>query len=506
MKKIFATLMIVAMMFSLCIAGFAADEELYNVTINKEDAGRKYEAYQIFIGDLSVDDEGKLVLSTIEWGNGVNPDGKAAFGDAQAKADTIITQADAEAFADEIAPYLSQTCTNAVYDADAKCYTISDLPAGYYLIKEEADSLSDDKGYTAYILKVVGDVETNPKDGETTTVKKVDDKNDSTTAEDEIEWHDSADHDIGDLISFKLEATITENYDEYDEYFFAFHDVEDKGLTFQPDSLVVTIDGVEYTQGFELRLADECNDDCTFEIVFEDLKAIEAVKAGSVIKAEYLSRLNEDAVTGNKGNVNKMYGEFSNHPDEDSHGKTKDDTVIVFTYKVEVNKVDENNQPLAGATFTLEKFVCAADGTVEYNGQKGKWVAISTVETKPEDVFTFNGLDDGYYRLVEAEAPEHYNKIDDVYFTVTAEHDILWETQDREDVLTSLTGDVATGTLEFTSVIEDGELSTDVVNKRGLILPETGGIGLYLFYGIGGILVIGAVVFLITKKRMSAQK
>lgn len=504
MKKTLASLMILAMLFSLCTAVFAADE-LYSVTINKEDAGRKYEAYQIFVGDLSVDDEGDFVLANIEWGNGVTADGKTAIGDAQAKADTIITQADAEEFADFIADYLTETCTKAVYDADAKCYTISDLPAGYYLIKEEDGSLSDEKGYTAYILKVVGDTETDPKDGETTTNKKVDDANDSTDTEPVIEWHDSADHDIGDLIDFKLEAVITENYDEYDEYFFAFHDVEEKGLTFQPDSLVVKIDGVA-TDAYELVLADECTDGCTFEIVFEDLKAIEAVEAGSVITATYKSRLNEDAVTGNKGNVNKMYGEFSNHPDEDSHGKTKDDSVIVFTYKVEVNKVDEKNEPLAGATFTLEKFVFNANGTEEYNGLKGNWVAKSTVETEPEDVFTFNGLDDGYYRLIEAEPPEHYNKIDDVYFTVTAEHDILWETQDREDVLTSLSGDVATGELKFTAVIEDGELTTDVINKRGLVLPETGGIGLYIFYGIGGALVIAAVVFLITKKRMSIHK
>ena len=505
MKKLFAALMAIALLLSLCTTAVMA-ADYYSVTINKEEAGRKYEAYQIFIGDISVDDEGNFVLSNIEWGTGVTADGQAAIGDAQAKADTIITQADAEAFADEIQDYLTSTCTKAVYNADEKEYVINNLPAGYYLIKEEEDSLPDEKGYTGYILKVVGDTETDPKDGETTTFKKVDDKNDSTGAEDDIIWQDSADHDIGDLIDFKLEATIADNYDEYDNYFFAFHDVEDKGLTFQPDTVKVTIDGVEITDGYVLKAADECTDGCTFEIVFEDLKDIEAVKAGSTIVVTYKSRLNEDAVVGNKGNVNKVYGEFSRHPDEDWRGKTKDDVVIVFTYKVEVNKVDEKNEPLAGATFTLEKFVLDAEGTAEYQGLKGNWEAISTVETKPETTFTFNGLDDGYYRLVEAEAPEHYNKIDDVYFTVTAERDILWETQAREDVLTSLTGDVATGELQFTATKEDGKMSTDVVNKRGLILPETGGMGTYIFYGVGAALAIAAVVFLITKKRMNAHK
>ena len=123
MKKLFAALMAIALLLSLCTTAVMAADS-YSVTINKEEAGRKYEAYQIFIGDISVDDEGKFVLSNIEWGTGVTADGQAAIGDAQAKADTIITQADAEAFADEINDYLTSTCTKAVY----KCHRNAGQP------------------------------------------------------------------------------------------------------------------------------------------------------------------------------------------------------------------------------------------------------------------------------------------------------------------------------------------------------------------------------------------
>lgn len=69
--------------------------------------------------------------------------------------------------------------------------------------------------------------------------------------------------------------------------------------------------------------------------------------------------------------------------------------------------------------------------------------------------------------------------------------------------LTSLSGNVTTGEITFTSNTTDGSLSTDVVNKAGSTLPETGGMGTTIFYILGGLLVLFAVVFLVAKKRMS---
>ena len=51
-----------------------------------------------------------------------------------------------------------------------------------------------------------------------------------------------------------------------------------------------------------------------------------------------------------------------------------------------------------------------------------------------------------------------------------------------------------------------GELLTNVVNKSGSLLPETGGIGTTIFYIVGVVLVLGAGVLLVTKKRMNADK
>ena len=123
------------------------------------------------------------------------------------------------------------------------------------------------------------------------------------------------------------------------------------------------------------------------------------------------------------------------------------------------------------------------------------------VETEPDTIFTFSGLDDGYYRLTETKAPEGYNKLESpIEFTISATHD----ENSSDPKLTDLTGNVTSGEATFTSSLTgetDGSLTTNVVNESGSTLPSTGGIGTTIFYVVGGILMVGAAILLITKKR-----
>ena len=228
----------------------------------------------------------------------------------------------------------------------------------------------------------------------------------------------------------------------------------------------------------------------------DDVKALGAGD-NSVITVEYTATLNENAVLGSAGNLNNVYLEYSNNPNKseagnNETGNTPADKVIVFTYKTIINKVDGEDKPLTGAEFTLEK----------YNKETDEWEAIAVVKNDEGTTFTFSGLDDGDYRLTETKTPAGYNTIEPIEFTITAEHDVLSD----NPALTSLSGNATTGEITFTSSTTEGSLSADVVNKAGSTLPETGGMGTTIFYILGGLLVLFAVVLLVSKKRMSSEK
>lgn len=491
-KKVLAVLLAVVMVMGLTLTAFAADT--YSITIENDAKGHTYEAYQVFSGDIAVKD-GKTVLTNIKWGKNVSEEGKAALGDAAAKAATLTTEAEAEAFAKEVAEYLTGLPAGYTDKQNVNGdYVIAGLEPGYYLIKDSDESLAGTgDAYTSYILKVVQDVTVTPKSDIPSSEKKVDDKNDSSNKEDDKNWQDSADYDIGDDVPFLLTGKLPANFEDYVTYKLAFHDKESAGLTFNPDSVVVKIDGVAVKEPVYTLVTEGLADGCTFEVRFDNLRDT-AAHNGSVITVEYTSKLNDKAVIGAEGNPNEMHMEYSNNPNDEQGGETgntPDDKVIVFTYKVVVNKTNEKGEPLTGAEFTLEKKV------------NGEWVAVDRVTINEDGtIFSFEGLDDGDYRLTETKTPDGYNTIDPIEFTITAEHEIVSD----DPRLISINGDAATGEITFTSDVDNGSVSTDIVNKSGSELPETGGIGTTIFYIVGSVLVAGAAILLITKKRMGAVK
>ena len=507
-KKLASLLLVLVMVFALATTAFA-EETAYSITINNSAKDHTYEAYQIFTGDLS-----GTTLSNIVWGSGVSEAGQTALGDAAAKAETLKTEADAKAFAKAVAPYLTTAAGSANTVTDGK-YVISGLAAGYYLVKDQDGSLTgDNDSYTEYIIQVVGNVTATPKSDVPEVQKKVKDINDSTDTT-KTDWQDSADYDIGDSIPFQLKATLADNVSSYTTYKVVFHDTLSKGLTYNNDAKVY-IGGTE-TNGFTVTATVNADGTTTLTVSCDDVKDLGAGNS-SVITVEYTAKLNENAVLGSAGNPNKVYLEYSNNPNKsesgENHetGKTPEDTVIVFTYQTIINKVDSENKPLTGAAFKLEKLIKGEDGAAD-TWTTVKEFAVDGTTTS----FTFSGLDDGQYKLTETKTPVGYNTIDPIYFVIEATHG---ETADVPTLktlnayLTDANGNKQTemkdgesvnidlGTVDLTA----GSITTTVVNKSGSELPSTGGIGTTIFYVLGGVLVLAAVVLLVTKKRMSGAE
>ena len=477
MKKMISVLLALVMILSLSTTVLAAE----NVEISVTD-DRSYKVYQIFTGDLS-----ESTLSNIEWGqNGTGAVATAVDKDTLDALTAVSGKPEADKLT-EIKKYVNLE-SNPVGTV-SKDASLS-VTTGYYLLKD-VSTVGQGQELSSFVVEIVGPTTIRPKVGEVTSEKKVKDTNDTAGAT--TDWQDSADYDIGDEVFFRLKGTVTDKYDHYDSYYYCFHDTLSAGLSFSVNSVKVYVDGVllenpkEGNRFYEI-VTSELDDNCTFEIEFTNLKTIETVKAGSIITVEYTATLNDNAVLGPAGNPNEMYLEYSNNPNGVERGTTPEDKVIVFTYKVVVNKIDgETREALKGAGFTLYK-----------KDSVGKWNVIGE-EIKGTDLTTFEwkGLDDGDYKLSETTTPAGYNTMADIEFTISATHDI----ESADPKLTALDGGgLATGE------VEAGTISKDIENNKGTVLPETGAMGTMMFITFGSMLAMAAVTFMVTRKKMSIYK
>jgi len=548
-KKLASLLLALGLTLSLSMPAFAAEGDdpttssTATVTLPTDAilTGHVFTAYQIFAGD-----EADGVLSNVEWGTGID---STAFLEALKDANNTDLQIDGtdgkvNAFANctsaaDVAGVLGANNTNetlakAVAKLADQCKTgtpktltsgDNTMNDGYYLIVDATPDVGEGGVYNTSLLQVVGNVDITVKTSVPTVEKKVKDINDSDNNDTTNNvWQDSADHDIGDTVSFKLTATLPNNVSAFDTYQLIFHDTMSKGLTYA-GNLVVKIgeneipetnsEGKKNYTITTVKNTDETSDDfgtTALTITFTDVKALGATD-NRVVTVEYDATLNNDAVIGSVGNPNTVYLEFSNNPSHGGEGtsKTPDDTVIVFTFKTIVNKVTKNPEyvegtsdkseefiALPGADFELYKFIPKTDGTDEHNSVKGEWTKVERGhdETWSSEIttFTFSGLDDGDYKLHESVTPDGYNTIADIEFTITAEHDVL----STDPKLTTLNGGD-----KFTGEVSTGILSTQVENNKGTELPTTGGMGTTVLYIAGGTMVAAAGILLITKKRMA---
>lgn len=484
-KKLASFILAFAMVMAIAMPSVVMAADDGSITITNAKAGHTFEAYQIFTGKVSGN-----TLSNIEWGNGVSGEGKTTLGDAKEKAKTL-NNSNSKDFAYEVSGYLTTPAAIADTQDGSGNYVISGLKPGYYLVKDKGPIAGQDS-YTKFILQVVGNKTVAVKNKVPESYKKVKDTNDTTGTT--TDWQDSADWDIGDKVPFQLTGTVADDYKEYKAaYQLVFHDTLSPGLTFDRDSVKVytnnsdtPIDADQYTVTYPVT------DGHTFDVTIKDVKALD----GTVkkIRVEYQATLNENAVIGSKGNPNEMFMEFSNNPNSTQggeKGKTPKDQVIVFTYKAIVNKKDSANNPLTGAEFTLYKKV------------KGNYEPVTKVLATENEgtTFTFTGLDDGEYKLVETKTPENYNTMDPIEFKIEADHD---KTSDNPQ-LNTLTGNKLNGEVLFTPSTAEGTLETDVINYKGSELPDTGGMGTTVLYAAGTLMILAAAAFLVMKKKAESK-
>lgn len=255
-------------------------------------------------------------------------------------------------------------------------------------------------------------------------------------------------------------------------------------------------------------------DDTTKKLVVgsDDIKASIAPNGSESIEVFYNVKFNDNVIVGYnkdangiKGNYNSVYLEYQG---DGNVGTTEKDYTTVFTWEVDLNKIDsKTKQALAGAEFKLKKLT----GT-----NPEAWEEITPVlEQGSTNRFKIVGLDDGYYKLEETKVPNGYNKLDDMYFKIVAGHTIAaTETPDmtftnnlidlsvvRTDKNWNDLKDKDGNTIKASDTSNNGVVVVDVENEKGITLPSTGGIGTTIFYVAGGLLVLGSAAALVVKKK-----
>lgn len=551
---------------------FAADATGSTVTFDCGDyaGSTTYKGIQIFKANVTTTN-GTTTASNIDWGS---LEVQTAVVAAIHEKDSTYTSTNAQDAADWLNEHnkdADQTDSNTRVNSghvlsviasklektgdwtktSAGSSSLTGLNAGYWLFLTDTAGKPAGKSTDAFTSPVYtfidGTSETTvkPKKSVPTVEKKILDdskvKGDNVTGENE--WVDAADSQNGQVVNYKLTGTIADNYASYDSYTYKFMDSLDKGLDFVDGSLsVYALNNGEYTEinptSYKVDAPSESNQRVlTVNFIgTNELKSATAKNGGTLtidantkIVVFYKAKLNAKAViagANNKleGNPNTVTLEYSNNPMVAGTGTSVPDSVVDYTYGLQVNKVDLGTEAaLEGAQFTITT-------TGDENNKVAKYVAEDGTLSDDEVVLTTNakgliqltGLDAGTYKVTEKKAPNGYTAVSPFEFTIdpTIKDDgqgykltklkgTLDNKGQNDKVIAGLTdGKSGDNKLDFqdgTLTNDDGTFNITVGDTKQVSLPLTGLNGVTFTWIAGGAVLCIGVAHLIRSRKQAEE-
>lgn len=471
-RKLASLLLALVMVFALATTAFAQDVTVTggkgSITVENPVENQTYTAYKIF--DVVYDTKGHysytIDSSTNEWYGTVSDYARGATrgltltqvngGDTY-----VVTTSDgfsAPDFAAKLKENVSGKTGKALTVADGKA-TVTGLDLGYYFVTSSTGALCN--------LTT-----TDP----TVTIH---DKNDMPFEK----VADKTNADVGQIVTYTITGKVPDSTG-FDTYIYTIEDTMSDGLTFNRDSLKVKVGNTDVTA--DTTKCKITYDGTTAPNTFKVSIIVKNCTVGDPIEVTYNATVNEKAIA--KVSNNEATLTYSNNPTDSTKTTTTPPEIVkVYTSKIVIDKFESGSEAtkLPNAKFVLYKKEKSGE-TVYYRWndttKKVEWVtdmkAATVVTTNEQGEATFGGLADGTYYLVETEAPAGYNPL-------TEPVEVTVEGSSTETAKLSVTAKVA--------------------NKTGTTLPSTGGMGTTIFYVLGSALVLGAVVLLVTKKRMSTK-
>lgn len=476
-KKLVSIMLALVMVLAMAVTAFAADTT-GSITIKNPMEGQTYNVYKMF--DLEYNTTTKAYLYKVndaKW----ETFAKGTFGSQYFNVDDnkYVTLKDgvtvednsetAALIAKEALKYAKENGITPVATASAdNQYKATGLALGYYLVDSSLGALCG-------LTTTATEAEVNEKNGTPSVDKEVTE----TTAK------------IGQTVHFTTKIVVEDGAENY-----VLHDKMDKGLKLDETSIKVQVGGTDvdttnYTK--DTNPADAHAFDITFENAY-----VAGLTAGTKIVVTYSATLTEEAVIAGEGNKNETWLEYG---DDNEINKTPTSTTTTYTYEFDLVKTDSDKKVLTGAEFALYDAETAGNQIALVEESEGVY-RVATADDKGAAGFTsavikagkatIKGLANGTYYLEETKSPEGYNKI-------TARQPVKIENANNNATLSDAGASADSASLTYVSG------GVQVVNYSGSELPSTGGVGTMIFYIVGGILLVGAGVLLVVRKRMNSE-
>lgn len=479
--------------------GTAADGKA-TITVTNAAKGETYKIYKLFDASVTGTEGGSIAYT------GTIPDSLTTYFEKDSAGNITATAAAGteDAMSDGLKAALKTWAAGAVEKASAESdgtsLNFKGLDYGYYVV-------TTTQGEQAITV-----TSTNPN-------AEIVDKN-SSEPSNLTKTVDDDDVNIGDTVTYTV-TFKTSNYtgagtEAKKIVSYTIEDTLPDFLSLDNDnavqSIIVDNDGDSATEGDQNNVTAQFTDKkIVLDWYNEDSQAF-LYGNGATVTVVYKATVTDKAAIDGLGNTNTVTLKWTVEGKTDPEQDTLTDNETIYTYAIALKKVNEEGAALAGAVFTLPFYVKETpdngDGAYIYAGTAAGTGLTNQVTTPGDGAIVIKGVQSGTYSITEATAPNGYNKLTDA---VSVRAVKTGETTTNKTFYLDENGNVVDTETDTTTAVtyannQIAATAVLIVNKTGSLLPSTGGRGTTMFYVAGSILVIGAVVLFITKKRMGAKK
>lgn len=313
---------------------------------------------------------------------------------------------------------------------------------------------------------------------------------------------------IGDVVTYTLTVNVPSYPADATHTKFEVSDKLGAGFTFNDGTIKVysdeTLENEIEATNYTITAP---SGEKTFLIAFNE--DFTTTYSGTTVYITYKATVNDKAFTENALGNDAFLG-YDNDPYQDSDYETPGTHEDVYTYGIQVKKVDSKNTVLPGAQFKLSlgnetlKFTeTDVDGVYNYDPTNGSDV----LEVSAQGVLKLQGLDEGTYTLEETKAPNGYVLPTGTISIVIAD-EINGEADGSIDAV-NVTKTEGTVVFQNADLIDgtktDNIVSLEIVNTSsedaGFQLPTTGGMGTMIFTIAGILIMAGAITMVVVISR-----